>query len=119
MPSIIRAVLAAAWFLSRRAITPFIHNIVIPTGVTLHGDWQDWTKGNGGLVGTTFKVYFGAGQANGTPFITLDNSTALRDVNIWYPEPECRQHHTYPFSIGLNRGLRGAKRGAGQFVSGH
>jgi autotransporter-associated beta strand protein len=80
----------------------FYQNISIPTGVTLHGDWQDWTKGNGGLVGTTFKVYQGAGQTNGTPFITLSGSTALRDVNIWYPNQNAASITGYPFSIGLD-----------------
>jgi autotransporter-associated beta strand protein len=80
----------------------FYNNITIPTGVTLHGDWQDWTKSGGGLVGTTFKVYFGAGQTNGTPFIALSGSTALRDVNIWYPNQNAASIVGYPFSIGLN-----------------
>jgi hypothetical protein len=79
----------------------FYTNLVIPTGVTLHGDWQDWTKGGGGLVGTTFKVYWGAGQTNGSPFIFLNGSTALRDVNIWYPNQNPDSIVGYPFSIGL------------------
>ncbi len=81
----------------------FYTNIVIPTGVTLHGDWADWTTGNSGLVGTTFKVYFGAGQSTNPPFITLDSSTALRDVNIWYPNQNPNNITPYPFSIGLNQ----------------
>jgi autotransporter-associated beta strand protein len=80
----------------------FYQNITLPTGVTLHGDWTDWTKTSGGLVGTTFKVYFGAGQTNGTPFITLSGSTALRDVNIWYPNQNAAGIVGYPFSIGLD-----------------
>ena len=80
----------------------FYNNITIPTGVTLHGDWQDWTKGSGGLVGTTFKVYYGAGQTNTIPFITLSGSTALRDVNIWYPNQNAAAIVGYPFSIGVN-----------------
>jgi hypothetical protein len=81
----------------------FYTNIVIPTGVTLHGDWADWTTGTGGLVGTTFKVYFGAGETTNAPFITLDSSTALRDVNIWYPNQNPGAITPYPFSIGLNQ----------------
>lgn len=80
----------------------FYTNITIPTGVTLHGDWMDWTKGGGGLVGTTFKVYYGAGQSNGTPFIALSGSTALRDINIWYPNQNAGSITAYPFSIGVN-----------------
>lgn len=79
----------------------FYNNITIPTGVTLHGDWQDWTKSGGGLVGTTFKVYHGAGLTNAAPFITLNNSTALHDVNIWYPNQNAANIVGYPFTIGL------------------
>ena len=80
----------------------FYSNLTIPDGVTLHGDWQDWTKNGGTLVGTTFKVYFGAGQTNATPFITLSGSTALRDVNIWYPNQNAASITGYPFTLGLN-----------------
>ncbi len=79
----------------------FYQNISVPTGVILHGDWKDWTKTGGGLVGTTFKVYHGAGLTNGTAFITLNNSTALRDVNIWYPNQSAPAIVGYPFSIRL------------------
>jgi hypothetical protein len=77
----------------------FYNNLTVPTGVTLHGDWTDWTTGSNGLVGTTFKVYFGAGQTNATPFISMDSSTALRDVNIWYPNQNPANIVAYPFSI--------------------
>ena len=80
----------------------FYNNIAIPTGVTLHGDWMDWTKGGGGMVGTTFKVYYGAGVTNGVPFISLSGSTALRDINIWYPNQNASSITGYPFSIGVN-----------------
>ncbi len=79
----------------------FYQNISVPTGVILHGDWKDWTKTGGGLVGTSFKVYHGAGLTNGTAFITLNNSTALRDVNIWYPNQNAAAIVGYPFSIRL------------------
>ena len=80
----------------------FYTNIVVPTGVTLHGDWTDWTKSGGPLVGTTFKVYFGAGQTNAAAFITLEASAALRDVNIWYPNQNPDSITGYPFSITVN-----------------
>jgi autotransporter-associated beta strand protein len=79
----------------------FYKNISIPTGVTLHGNWTNWTTGGGGLVGTTFKIYFGAGQAASAPFITMSDSTALRDVNIWYPNQNASNIVSYPFSIGI------------------
>lgn len=77
----------------------FSNSITIPTGVTLHGDWTDWTKGTNGLVGTTFCIYTGAGQANGTPFITMSRSAALRDINFWYPNQNPASITGYPFTI--------------------
>ncbi len=79
----------------------FYTNLIIPTGVTLHGDWMDWTKGTNGLVGTTFEVYFGSGQTNGTSFITMNGSSTLKDVNIWYPGQNATNITGYPFTITL------------------
>jgi hypothetical protein len=80
----------------------FYNNLTIPTGVTLHGDWQDWTKNNGGLVGTTFKIYSGAGQSNGTPFITMNQSSTLKGINLWYPNQNPNNIVSYPYSISAN-----------------
>ena len=80
----------------------FYTNLVIPVGVTLHGDWRDWTRNGGGMVGTTFKVYHGAGQTTNAPFITLNSSTALKGVNIWYPGQNANAIQAYPYSIGLS-----------------
>jgi hypothetical protein len=80
----------------------FYTNILIPTGLTLPGDWTEWTKGTNGLVGTIFDVYFGAGQSNATPFITMDRSATLKDVNIWYPNQDPNNIVAYPFTIELN-----------------
>ncbi|HEX3800105.1 MAG TPA: glycosyl hydrolase family 28-related protein [Verrucomicrobiae bacterium] len=80
----------------------FSNSLTIPNGVTLHGDWNDWTKGTNGLVGTTFKVYTGAGQSNGTPFITMSGSSSLKDVNIWYPDQNASSIVSYPYSIQLS-----------------
>jgi hypothetical protein len=72
----------------------------VPDGVTLHGDWQDWTTGSAGAVGTIFKVYAGRGLINGTPFIFLNGSTALKGVTIWYPDQNPTNIVAYPFCIG-------------------
>ena len=78
----------------------FQDTLNIPDGVTVHGDWQDWTTAAGGAVGTIFKVYAGRGQANGTPFIFLGGSTALKGVTIWYPDQSASNIVAYPFCIG-------------------
>jgi autotransporter-associated beta strand protein len=77
----------------------FYTNITVPTGVTLHGDWTDWTRGTNGLVGTTFDVYYGAGQSNAMPFIKTSISASLRDINIWYPNQNPSSITAYPFAI--------------------
>jgi hypothetical protein len=77
----------------------FYTNLTIPQGVTLHGDWMDWTTGTNGLVGTTFKIMFGAGQTNGTPFISMSSICSLRDVNFWYPNQNPTNITAYPFTI--------------------
>jgi fibronectin type 3 domain-containing protein len=77
-------------------------NLTIPVGVTLHGDWKDWTRSGGAMVGTTFKVYFGAGQTTNTPFIFLNSSTALKGVNIWYPNQNASAIVAYPYSVGMS-----------------
>lgn len=78
----------------------FRGTLSIPDGVSLHGDWQDWTVTTNGLVGTLFMVYTGRGQANGTPFIFLNGSTALKGVSIWYPEQSPTNIVAYPYCIG-------------------
>ena len=76
----------------------FSNSITIPPGVTLQGDWTDWSQGTNGVEGTLFKVFSGAGQSNGTPFITI-NQGALKGVSIWYPNQNPANITPYPFSI--------------------
>jgi autotransporter-associated beta strand protein len=79
----------------------FSNTITIPLGVTLQGDWTDWSQGTNGVIGTLFKVMVGAGQSNGTPFITM-NQSALKGVNIWYPNQNPTDITPYPFTIYIN-----------------
>ncbi len=78
----------------------FQGTLSIPDGVTLHGDWLNWSTNSAGAVGTIFKVYGGRGQATGTPFIFLNGSTALKGVTIWYPEQNPASIAAYPFCVG-------------------
>jgi len=78
----------------------FSNNLMIPPGVTLHGDWTDWSQGTNGVVGTLFKVYAGAGQSNGTPFITF-NGGALNGVSFWYPNQDPANITPYPFTLQI------------------
>ena len=79
----------------------FSNTLTIPSGVTLHGDWTDWSQGTNGVVGTLFKVYAGSGQSNGTPFITLAGG-ALNGVSIWYPNQNPASITPYPFTVKIS-----------------
>ena len=76
----------------------FSNSITIPAGVTVQGDWTDWSQTNNGVIGTLFKIYAGAGQSNGTPFVTI-NGGALKGVSIWYPNQNPSAITPYPFTI--------------------
>ena len=79
----------------------FSGSLSIPTGVTLQGDWVDWTTGTNGAVGTILMATAnsGNGSTSATPFISLQASSALRDVSIWYPNQSATSIKAYPFTI--------------------
>ena len=79
----------------------FSNTLTIPAGVTLHGDWADWTLGTNGVAGTLFKVYAGAGQTNGTPFITI-NKGAIKGISFWYPNQNPAGIMPYPFTLQIS-----------------
>jgi len=79
----------------------FSNALTIPYGVTLHGDWTDWSLGTNGVAGTLFKVYAGAGQTNGTPFIYISKG-ALQGVSIWYPNQNPASITPYPFTLQIS-----------------
>jgi hypothetical protein len=76
--------------------------VYMQPGVTIHGDWTDWTKGTGGCVGTTFVVKTPAGGT--TPFLNLGfNMNAVIGVNFWYPDQSASSIQAYPWTIsGIN-----------------
>lgn len=76
----------------------FYGNLTIPIGVTIRGDWTDWSTGSGGAVGTIFKVYAN-GPASGTPFLTMQLSTGLVGVTFWYPNQSPSNVQPYPYTI--------------------
>jgi hypothetical protein len=57
----------------------------IPAGVTLEGVWQSPTAFMHN-TGTILLVTGGAGNENGTPFITMATNSTLKGVAIFYPE---------------------------------
>ena len=79
----------------------FSNALTIPYGVTLQGDWTDWSLGTNGVVGTLFKVYAGAGQTNGTPFLTI-NKGAIKGVSFWYPNQNPAGITPYPYTLKIS-----------------
>jgi hypothetical protein len=71
--------------------------VYVQSGVTIHGDWTDWTKGTGGCVGTTFVVKTPAGGT--TPFLNLAGTNAVIGVNFWYPDQSATSIQAYPWTI--------------------
>lgn len=74
-------------------------NLVVPSGVTLRGDWRKPEAGQP-VVGTVLMAYAGRGNENGAPFLKLNNSAGLNGVSIWYPEQLPDDIRPYPPAVG-------------------
>ncbi|MCV4230566.1 S-layer protein [Virgibacillus sp. LDC1] len=73
--------------------------LVIPTGVTLRGDWGNPDEHGGLVKGTIIAVYSGKGQENGTSFMKLEPSSGVTHMSIWYPEQDVSAPVAYPWTI--------------------
>ena len=60
-------------------------NLLLPKGITLRGEWKKPEKGEP-VTGTILMAYAGKGNEEATPFITMEPSSAVMDLAIWYPE---------------------------------
>lgn len=72
--------------------------LIIPKGVTIRGEWQKPVKGQT-LTGTILMAYSGRGDEDATPFITMEPSSAVMDLTIWYPEQLPATITPYPPAI--------------------
>jgi hypothetical protein len=72
--------------------------LLIPKGVTLRGEWSKPVKGEA-VKGTILMAYAGRGEEEGTPFITMEPSSAVRDLAFWYPEQLPDQITPYPPTV--------------------
>jgi hypothetical protein len=73
----------------------------VPTGVTLQGDWQGphaTYEGQGTLILATG----GRGDEDGTPLVSLNRSSTLKGVTIFYPEQDPADIQPYPWTIRGN-----------------
>lgn len=73
-------------------------NLVIPKGVTLRGEWKKPVKGQP-IEGTILMAYAGRGNENAAAFLTLETSSAVMDLAIWYPEQLPGNITPYPPAI--------------------
>jgi hypothetical protein len=78
-------------------------NLVVPSGVTLRGDWLQPQAGQP-IAGTVLKAYAGRGDENAAPFIKLNNSAGVNGISIWYPEQLPNDIQPYPPTIGNGGG---------------
>jgi hypothetical protein len=73
-------------------------NLLIPTGVTLRGDWANPETATG-VKGTVLKAYAGKGDENGKSFVQLEQSSGITNLSIWYPEQSINAITPYPWTI--------------------
>ena len=73
-------------------------NLTIPSGVTLQGIW-DSPHHEDQTWGSSLFAISGAGQATGTPLITLSPSSAVRGLKIFYPQQDVNNIKPYPYAI--------------------
>jgi hypothetical protein len=78
-------------------------NLVMPSGVTLRGDWRQPAPGQP-IVGTVLQAYAGRGNENAAPFIKLNNSAGVNGISIWYPEQLPNDIQPYPPTLGNGGG---------------
>jgi hypothetical protein len=72
--------------------------ISIPAGVTLEGVWRGPHTSQLDK-GSTLLAYAGRDQENSTPFISINASSTLTGVTIFYPEQNVTDIHPYPWTI--------------------
>lgn len=77
-------------------------NLVLPKGVTLRGEWAKPIKGQP-VQGTVLMAYAGRNDAEAPAFVTMETSSGIRDLSIWYPEQLPDDIVPYPPSVLLGR----------------
>ncbi|OXS61755.1 hypothetical protein B1A99_03865 [Cohnella sp. CIP 111063] len=73
-------------------------NLYVPKGVSLRGEWKKPVKGEP-IQGTILMAYAGRGDEEAPPLLTLESSSTVRDVAIWYPEQTPDNIVPYPPAI--------------------
>lgn len=74
-------------------------NLVVPTGVTLRGDWISPDEVNKQVKGTVLEVYGGRGDEEAPSFIQLAPSSGVTNLSVWYPEQSADNPVYYPWTF--------------------
>jgi len=75
-------------------------HLAVPANVTLEGVWRAPVRGVPHDGGSTLLAVEGQGEADGTPFITLNSSSVLKGLTIFYPEQvRANPPHAYPWTV--------------------
>jgi hypothetical protein len=86
--------------------------LYVPDYVVLRGEWQAPPLPNGGpTVGTIINVFDGQGSADGLPFIYMDYSAGVRDLNFFYPNQQLGSSTAvaFPWTIAGHNGDGGVQ----------
>jgi hypothetical protein len=78
----------------------------VPQGVTLRGVWEAPHFSEIG-TGTVICATGGAGDENGPPLISLNQSSCIEGLTIFYPEQDVNKLKPYPWTI-QGRGMHGS-----------
>ncbi|MDL2262450.1 discoidin domain-containing protein [Bacteroidales bacterium OttesenSCG-928-I21] len=79
--------------------TYYLAKLSIPKGVSIRGDWKTPTEGKS-VDGTILACKWGKGMLNiGEAFITMEPSTSVSNVVIWYPDQESGNVLKFPPTI--------------------
>ena len=76
----------------------FRGELILRKRVTLRGQWMQ-PKSKGWKPGTVLKVAPKNAKAKGTPFLTLEKMSGLKELSFWYPEQKADNIRPYPFTI--------------------
>lgn len=79
-------------------------HLAVPNCVTLQGVWTApaSTAAITTSTGTTLLVTEGAGHADGTPFITLNENSTVKGLVVYYPKQYPENITAYPWCIASN-----------------
>ncbi|MDR2682827.1 MAG: glycoside hydrolase family 55 protein, partial [Dysgonamonadaceae bacterium] len=73
--------------------------LLIPKGVVLRGDWKKPEKGRA-IEGTVLMAYYGRGtEDEENAFITMESSTGVYNLAVWYPEQTPDNLTPYPPTV--------------------